>query len=67
MKEFFAGRGQTWLALVLTIMAVWVPVVLADPVPTKASEWMARIVASLGVLSAAIGRGLGSPPKEESK
>jgi hypothetical protein len=66
MKNFFAGRGQTWLALVIAIAAVWLPVLFADPMPTNKTEWLARIVASLGVLSAAIGRGLGSPPKEES-
>lgn len=62
----FAGKGQTWLALVIAIAAVWLPVVLADPWPSSKAEWITRIIASLGVLSAAIGRGLGTPVTDVS-
>ena len=66
MKNPFSGRGQTWLGVAIAVAAMWLPVILADPWPATRRDWVYRIVASLGVLNAAIGRALGQSPEEKA-
>lgn len=56
--KIFAGKGQTWLGLLGTIAAFWLPLVFVQPLPTNKADWSARILGSFTAAIAALGRSL---------
>jgi hypothetical protein len=67
MKEWFLGRGQTLISLVVTIVAVWGSVAIAKRYPADASTWLVPVLATLTALATGLGRALIEPKKEDPK
>lgn len=69
--NIFRGAGQTWLGLVVAVMALWLPNLLAEPLPTTHAQWVSRIASSvigtIGAIAAMMGRPPGAASKEETK
>lgn len=61
--KIFSGKGQTWLGLVGLLLAIWAPMLVAEPIPTDKASWIARISGTIFAAITAVGRALGA--KEE--
>lgn len=70
MKQWFLGRGQTLLSLVVTIAAVWGSVALAKRIPGDNSTWLIPVLGTLTALATALGKSLTekpAPPEKDEK
>lgn len=64
MKEWFLGRGQTLISLVVTVGALWGSVALSKRYPDDAGTWLVPILATLTAVATALGRALVEPKKD---
>jgi len=67
MKQWFLGRGQTLISLVVTVAAIWGSVALAKRYPTDASTWLIPVLGTLTALATSLGRALGEKSEDSSK
>lgn len=68
--NIFKGAGQTWIGMLVAVLALWLPNLLAEPIPTTRGQWISRVSASIIGTLGAIQAMLGAPPganKEDSK
>lgn len=65
MKDWFLGRGQTLVSLVVTVVAIWGSVALAKRYPTDAATWLIPVLGTLTALATSLGRALGEKKTEK--
>lgn len=67
MKDWFLGRGQTLVSLVVTIVAIWGSVALAKRIPGDNATWLIPVLGTLTALATGLGKALVEPKKEDPK
>lgn len=67
MKDWFLGRGQTLVSLVVTVVAIWGSVALAKRIPGDNSTWLIPVLGTLTALATALGKSLTEKKVEKSE
>lgn len=67
MKDWFLGRGQTLVSLIVTIAAVWGSVAIAKRIPGDNSTWLIPVLGTLTALATALGKSLTEKKADDPK